>query len=258
MSRPTMIMCKLNTYAPLMVKIVPCTGVDYQNSDKAPRGWMELLCVIFNSDEVFETKALPDLHDRFRLPITLEKGSMELTPDRCKTVMTDYKKKVMNTIAKYNLSGNGSDMAVVEHDQDGEGGALESEETYGRFKQDLAIKRAQRSGREDLLIINGDDRREFLGPYGPEVLYWWEMMDANNLLYFFAGKLDKNNRAACGETPVATARGGGGSGGNGSSEPPTKKNKASREAIQNGDERKCCKDAEVGCCWSLSADSYST
>ena len=97
---------------------------------------------------------------------------------------------------------------------------------------ELAIKRAQRRGREDLLVINGDDRKEFLGPYGPEVLYWWELMDANNLLYFFAGKLDKNNRASCDETPAATARGGVGGSDDGSSEPPFKRNKATRDSLQ--------------------------
>ena len=34
--------------------------------------------------------------------------------------MTDYKKKVMETIRKYNLSGNGADMAVFEDDAPGE------------------------------------------------------------------------------------------------------------------------------------------
>jgi hypothetical protein len=38
--------------------------VDYQNSDKAPSDWKELLCEKFNNeDEVYETKQLPDLHD---------------------------------------------------------------------------------------------------------------------------------------------------------------------------------------------------
>jgi hypothetical protein len=81
-----------------------------------------------------------------------------------------------------------------------------------------------------LVIINGDDRKEFLGPFGPEVLYWWEMMDANNLIYFFAGKLDKNNHASCDETPAATARGSSEDGS--SSERPSKKSKASRESLQ--------------------------
>ena len=93
--------------------------VDYQNSDKAPQDWKELLCEMFNDAEVYDTKALPDLHDKFRNPISLGKGSIELTPDKCKIVMTDYKKKVMKTIGKYNLSGNGADMAVFEDDQDG-------------------------------------------------------------------------------------------------------------------------------------------
>lgn len=105
---------------------------------------------------------------------------------------------------------------------------MESEATYGRFNRELAMKRAQRQGRDELLIINGDDRKEFLGPCGVEVLYWWEMMDANNLLYFFAGKLNKNNRASCDETPASTARGSGDDG----SERPSKKNKGSRDSLQ--------------------------
>ena len=228
-------------------------GVDYQNTDKAPKDWKELLCERFNDEDlVYETKPLPDLHDMFRNSITLHKGSIELTPDKVKTTMTDYKKKVMETIRKYSLSGNGSDMAIFPDDESGEysyficyifillltmfivllgeGGALESDKTYGRFNRDLAIKRAQRQGRDDLLIINGDDRKEFLGPFGPEVLYWWDMMDANNLIYFFAGKLGKKNRASCDETPAATTRGSGDEGS--SSEHLSKKIKSSRETLQ--------------------------
>lgn len=51
-------------------------------------------------------------------------------------------------------------------------------------------------------------------------------MDANNLLYFFAGKLDKNNRASSDETPATTARGGD------DTERPSKRNKASRDSLQ--------------------------
>lgn len=95
-------------------------SVDYQKSDKAPCDWKELLCDMFNDeDEVYETKPFPDLHDKFRNSITLDKGSIELTPDKCKTIMADYKKKVLETVRKYNLSGNGSDMAVFEDDAQG-------------------------------------------------------------------------------------------------------------------------------------------
>jgi hypothetical protein len=34
--------------------------------------------------------------------------------------MTDYKKKVLETIRKYNLSGNGADMAIFPDDEPGE------------------------------------------------------------------------------------------------------------------------------------------
>jgi hypothetical protein len=95
--------------------------LDYQNSDKAPKDWKELLCERFNDeDRVYETKPFPDLHDVFRNRITLNKGSIELTPDKVKTTMTDYKKKVLETIRKYNLSGNGADMAIFPDDEPGE------------------------------------------------------------------------------------------------------------------------------------------
>ena len=64
--------------------------------------------------------ALPNLHDKFRNPITLKKRAFDLTPNHCKRITTDHKKKVMETVRKYNLSGNGSDMAV-HHDVDAEG-----------------------------------------------------------------------------------------------------------------------------------------
>jgi hypothetical protein len=70
-------------------------------------------------DDVYETKALSDVHNKFRNPISLEKGSIEQTPDKHKIMMTGYKKKVMKTIGKYNLGGNGADMAVFEDDLEG-------------------------------------------------------------------------------------------------------------------------------------------
>ena len=106
----------------------------------------------------------------------------------------------------------------------GTGGKEESEATYGRFNRELAIQRATQKGREDLVtIFDGDDRKEFLGACGPEVLMWWELMDKNNLLYFFAGRLGQSNRAVCDETPAATARGSGDS---------NKAQKTNRESLQ--------------------------
>ena len=156
-------------------------GVDYQNSEKRQPSWMELLSERFNDDSVeVLTKKLPNLHDKFNDHIVCDRKYDELTPDKCKEVMASMKKKVVEIIRKYNLSGNGSDMAKHDFDEEGVGGAEETQQTYGRFNKDLAVKRAQTKGRNDLVLMDGDDRKEFLHGNTPDLLYWWMLMDEND------------------------------------------------------------------------------
>ena len=129
-----------------------------------------------------------------------------ITPDKCKSIISDMKTKLKDIIRRYNLSGNGSDMAKHDDDTDDDGGEEETQDNYGRFNKELAIKRARRKGREDLIVMDGDDRACFLKHHSPDLLYWWNEMDKLNLIFFFMGKLDDNNSASSAKTPGATSR----------------------------------------------------
>jgi hypothetical protein len=57
-----------------------------------------------------------------------------------------------------------------------------------------------------LLVFDGDDRKNFLKNNPYDLLYWWEEMDKNNLIYFFMGKLNDKIAASCDRTPTAMSR----------------------------------------------------
>ena len=118
--------------------------VEYAGTDQAPIDWRELLCALFN-DETVEawTKSHASLHEDFKDPIDCRKGGYSLTLDACDKMLTDQKGKLRDIIHRYNLSGNGSDMAVYEGDTDEDDGpADESEATYGHFNSERAARRA--------------------------------------------------------------------------------------------------------------------
>lgn len=181
--------------------------VDYQGSDKAPPNWTELHCECFNDPmKVYETAVHPNLHDRYSDVIVCEKGLFELTADKSKSIMQGYKTNLRGIINKYNASGNGADMAKHDCDEDDVGGAAESEETYGRFNSELAKKRAELKGEEDLLLMDGDDRKNFIGMNSVDVLYWWDVMDRLSMIFMFMGKLHDGISASSNRTPASTAR----------------------------------------------------
>jgi hypothetical protein len=204
----------LTTYDDLMAAYLQhtdkktVTEVDSRNSEKAIMPWNEMICELFNDETVeVQTVPLPDLHDNFREPIACPKGEYTLTPDKAKDLMSDTKGKLRTIISKYNMSGNGSDMAHFEDDSgDEDEGLPESDATYGRFNSARALRRAgRRKGMDHLKVTNGDDRRDFLAYHPPDILYWWHLLDVHNLLYFFMGKLGDNNSASCAKTPDATS-----------------------------------------------------
>ena len=62
--------------------------VDYQNSDKAPPDWTELMCVEFNDGETeYWTPALPQLHEKFEEPILCKRSDYVLSPDKAKDLV---------------------------------------------------------------------------------------------------------------------------------------------------------------------------
>ena len=138
------------------------TEIDYKNSEKAPPSWKDLMCEAFNNpEEMIMTALKPTLHDDFKVQIQCDTTNFKLTPDRCDDIMTAMKKKIRTIVNKYNLSGNGSDMARFDDDTDNED---DTDEIYdGHFNQDKSIKRAERRG---LTIIDGDDQKSFLDKEG--------------------------------------------------------------------------------------------
>ena len=161
--------------------------------------------------------------------------------------MASMKKKVVEIIRKYNLSGNGSDMAKHDFYEEGVGGAEDTQQNYGRFNKELVVKRAQTKGRNDLVQMDGDDRKEFLHGNTPDLLYWWMLMDENDLIYIFVGRLDTHNSACSDSTPAPTAGRNGDKSGSGTT--TTKKGKTSnesltREMVENVAQMK--KTADVG------------
>ena len=207
--------------------------LDSQGSDKADKGWIELHCECFNDPEkVYTTKANPNLHDRFKEEIFCEKGAYELTPDKSKTIMQTNKSHLRTMIKNYNASGNGSDMAKHDCDEDGMGGEEESQENFGRFNRELAKKRAELKGQDDLLLVDGDDRSSFLVMNTVDLLYWWDVMDELEMIFVFMGKLHDGVNSSSDKTPGATARRRVGNDANSNSQSNKKSKTGSKDDIQ--------------------------
>ena len=65
------------------------------------------------------TTANPNLHSDFAEEMECPKGDYTLTVEKLKDLFQDQKHKVREMIARYNQSGNGSDMRVMrDHDSD--------------------------------------------------------------------------------------------------------------------------------------------
>ena len=109
-------------------------------------------------------------------------------------------------IKNYNASGNGSDMAKHDCDEDGVGSEEESQENFGRFNRELAKKRAVLMGQDDLLLVDSDDRSSFLVMNTVDLLYWWDVMDELEMIFVLMGKLHDGVNLSSDKTPGATAR----------------------------------------------------
>ena len=95
-------------------------GVDYRNSDERAVDWVDLMLEKFNGSDILATDIVPDLHEKFREEISCPKGQYQLTREKCTLMLQEGKGKLRGIIRRYNLSGNGSDMATFDEDTDGE------------------------------------------------------------------------------------------------------------------------------------------
>ena len=86
-------------------------------------------------------------------------------------MIMNMKPKIREIIRRYNASGNGSDIRIDEVDIDGdeleedmcEGGVNDMrEDNYGRFNQETALRRATKMDNQELILMDGDDRKNFL------------------------------------------------------------------------------------------------
>ena len=74
---------------------------DYQNSNKAPTTWMDLLCELFNDPKnEYRTQIIIGLHEEFRKEINCATEYV-WTPDACKTIMSSMKTKLHRIIYNY-------------------------------------------------------------------------------------------------------------------------------------------------------------
>ena len=128
--------------------------------------------------------------------------------------MQDMKTRMRNIVGKYNRSGNGSDMRVMDDDSNIEDLDEQTttpkrnevsqqscepfvdiicklinylftyffiipksnEKTFGCFNSQRALAQAQRLGDDDLISMNGDDRRNFLRSQPSSLLYLWHIL----------------------------------------------------------------------------------
>ena len=165
-----------------------------------------------DSDVEAKTSIIAHLHPKFREHIHCPKGAYTLDRKKAHKMVMDRKGHLRDIVRRYNMSGNGSDMALFDEDTDAEDDIVENEDTYSRFNVDRAKRRASRrkdkhgNPIEDLKIVDGDDRGSFLSHHPYDLLYWWNEMDRLNLLFFTMNRMDDDNSASSGKTPGNISR----------------------------------------------------
>jgi hypothetical protein len=134
--------------------------LDARNSAERPENFFEAVSRIFNdTNKIFVTDCVPDLHFHFAVPIVLDFDDMPgpIDPEDCKKRFSDARAKLIKIISKWELSGNGFGQRSLEDDD------------FGHM------------GQEELEA--GDNRANFLDSMTKEhILYFWHLADKNELL----------------------------------------------------------------------------
>jgi hypothetical protein len=165
-----------------------------------------MIVELFNDKEhIVTTMPLKSLHNDFAHPIECPAGEYVLTIEKAKGIMQLMKAKLRTIVGRYNASGNGSDMVIL--DSADENYTVEQNElTYGRFNSEKALEVARAEQNHELLLKDGDDWSNFLQHKTPALLYWWQKMDEHNLLFFTCTILDDTNSVLSNSTPKAVSR----------------------------------------------------
>ena len=101
-----------------------------------------------------------------------------MSRDKAKDLIGKMKPKVLRLCDRYERSGSGG------------GQRSSDDEEYGHFDLDNCIE--------------GDDRRNFLGHESSDVLYWWNVLDDEQILHFTLAVLADEFAADSEETPTST------------------------------------------------------
>jgi hypothetical protein len=179
--------------------------LDARNTAAAVPDFHDLAVTKFNDAAwVPETTPNPDLHfhSYFTEAIKCEKReSYSLTREKSKQLVLDMKHKVNEICKCYEASGNGAgqmDSDVEEGDDDNEeagGEGRENEFSFGRYNAEKARMKG------------GDDRQCFLKHNSVDLLYWWDVLDRNDLIHFTTAQLRGANVVTSDSRPPPTAYG---------------------------------------------------
>jgi hypothetical protein len=95
------------------------TETDGKNSEEWFIPWYELLVELFNVPKVeATTECVKYLYSDFNKAIDRPKGLYDLSDDKAEDLMQDMNTRMRDIVGRYNRSGNGSDMRVMDDDSD--------------------------------------------------------------------------------------------------------------------------------------------
>jgi hypothetical protein len=138
--------------------------LDGRNSSERPKTWYEKTAEIYNSEEIFYTECLPDLHEDFAEPMALNLADMPggpITADTVKIRLSDARARLIILISRWERSGNG--FGLQREEDDAAFGHVDADDTF----------------------VDGDDRSRFIRPdQGLKVhhLYLWHLSDKMGVL----------------------------------------------------------------------------
>jgi hypothetical protein len=173
-------------------------ALDARNHNDRPPTFEEACAEKFNDTSFIpSTVEAPTLHsdyaESFELLFDEELGPV--TPEQVKTRMADTKTKLMIMIDNWERSGNGdgNNKEGTEENCNEDEGPIVRNDGWGHFPL--------------LRMTYQDDNRENFLPPGHKsyLLYWWHLMDAEDILLFVLNVLPGVTSATCDSIPRAGA-----------------------------------------------------
>ena len=147
------------------------TELDSRNSSSRDPNFHEKMISVFNDVSfVLESICFGDLHKDFSTTLELKLSSYSLTIDKSKEILTSIKPMIVDLITRYEQSGMGAGNRDLTADD------------WGMF--DIS------------LCEDGDDRKCFVRLESHSyLLYWWNMLEQEDLLHFSCVKLPNETTA---------------------------------------------------------------